>query len=200
MFLFEINYETLDSLGHFRTDVATSPFHEEALKKGASAHNTFDSCHFNTLRVAQESKSFAPLRRLLVFPFALALSPRLRHQAENAFRCPIDLYEVNAAARLRHAVAASRACPIILHNGLSRLNKPMDSSLYTSYDRGRRARRRFYFLLYLSRTRSLSLSLSLYGPSVSRARVVCTRYTFIIMTLRINLRVINYLCSAPLAD
>lgn len=37
-----------------------------------------------------------------------------------SFRCPIDLYEVNVQRdiRLRHAVAASRACRIILRNVL----------------------------------------------------------------------------------
>lgn len=115
------------------------------------------------------------LRRLLVFSFALLALSSSTPRRENAFRCPIDLYEVNAATRLRHAVAASRACPIILHNSLFRLNKPMDSSLYASYKRGRRARCRFYFLLYLFRSHSLSfspcLALSL-RSFISRARCV----------------------------
>jgi len=120
----------------------------------------------------------------------------LTRQAENAFRCPIDLYEVNAATRLRHTVAASRACPIILHNGFSRLNKPMDSSLYTSYKRGKRAPASF---LFPPLSLSHSLSLSIFTVLHSHA-CVCTRYTLVIMTLRSNLRVINYLCFTPPTD
>lgn len=41
-----------------------------------------------------------------------------------SFRCPIDLYEVNVQRdiRLRHAVAASRACRILLRNVLTSIS------------------------------------------------------------------------------
>lgn len=46
--------------------------------------------------------------------------PTIRNEGPplSSFRCPIDLYEVNVQRdiRLRHAVAASRACRIILRN------------------------------------------------------------------------------------